>query len=85
MLACLLYRPPNSSVDVLDNLYSALCNLDVSLFSHFMLVGDFNVDFMSPSRPLFSKLQCIASSLYCHRLLLNPPITVTLAFSLLLT
>ena len=53
---CLPYRPPSSSA---DNLYS---NLDVSLFSHFILVGDFNVDFMSPSWPLFSKLQCIASS-----------------------
>ena len=53
---CLFYRPPNSSIEVLDNLYSVLGNIDVSLFSHFILIGDFNVDVMSPSQPLFSKL-----------------------------
>ena len=37
---CLLYRPPNSSFDVLDSMHDILCDLDVSLFSHFILVGD---------------------------------------------
>ena len=31
-------------------------------FFLYLLIGGFNVDFMSPSRALFSKLQCIASS-----------------------
>ena len=33
---CLLFRPPNSSVDVLDNLYSVLCNcfLVLSFYSN---------------------------------------------------
>ena len=69
---CLLYRPPSSSVDVLDNLYSVLCNLDVCLYSHFLLIGDFNVDFMSPNRPLFSKLQSIASSFVLSQVITEP-------------
>ena len=68
----MLYRPPSSSVDVFDNLYSVLCNVDVSLFSHFILVGDLNVDFMSPSRALFSKLQCIASSFVLSQAVTEP-------------
>ena len=69
---CLLYRPPSSSVDVLDNLYSVLCSLDVCLYSHFLLIGDFNVDFMSPNRPLFSKLQSIASSFVLSQVITEP-------------
>ena len=68
----MLYRPPSSSVDVFDNLYSVLCNVDVSLLSHFILVGDLNVDFMSPSRALFSKLQCIASSFVLSQAVTEP-------------
>ena len=35
---CLFYRPPNSSFDVLDSLYSVLCSIDVALYSHFSLL-----------------------------------------------
>ena len=42
---CLLYRPPNSNNDFFDSLYDILCTLDISLFSNFLLLGDFNVDF----------------------------------------
>jgi len=69
---CLFYRPPNSSIEVLDNLYSVLGNIDVSLFSHFILIGDFNVDVMSPSQPLFSKLMCIASSFLLSQAVVEP-------------
>lgn len=44
---CLLYRPPNSSCDFLDYLYDVLCSIDISLFSNFLLLGDFNIDFFS--------------------------------------
>ena len=74
---CLFYRRPSNCAEVLDSLYSVLCNVDVSLFSHFVLIGDF-IDFMSPRQPLFSMLQCITSS--CHKLLPDPPITVTLVW-----
>ena len=42
-----------------------------------IIVGDFNVDCMSPSRALFSKLLRIASSFVLSQAVLNPPITVT--------
>ena len=73
---CLLYRPPSSSFEVLNSLHDVLCNLDVSLFSHFILVGDFNVDFLSPNRPLYDKLLSITS---CF--LLQQVVTKTTHFS----
>ena len=49
---CLLYRPPNSSCDFLDYLYDVLCSIDISLFFNFLLLGDFNIDFLSQNHPL---------------------------------
>ena len=37
----LFYRPPSSSVSYLDNLFTVLCNINVSLFSNSVLLGDF--------------------------------------------
>ena len=63
-----------SSFDVLNNLHDVLSNLDVSLFSRFILVGDFNVDFLSPNWPLYHKLLHV----FCYsRLSPNPLILVT--------
>ena len=42
--ACVVYRPPNSSISVLDNLFTTLCSLNVCSFSNFVMVGDFNID-----------------------------------------
>ena len=40
----LFYRPPSSSVSILDNLLSALyTSIDISKSSNFILLGDFNV------------------------------------------
>ena len=69
---CLLYRPPNSSNDFLDYLYDVLCTLDISLFSNFLLLGDFNIDFLSQSHPHFSKLVCITSSFLLHQVVSHP-------------
>ena len=80
----LFYRPPGSDIDILDNLYSALCNIDVSLFSHFILIGDFNVDVMSPNRPLFSKLMNITSSFLLSQIV-TELILVVPVYHLLLT
>ena len=49
-----------------------LCNIDVSLFSHFILIGDFNVDVVSPNRPLFSKLMNITSSCLLSQIVTEP-------------
>ena len=50
------YRPPSSSVSVMDNLFSVLESLDSSYFSNFVLLGDFNIDFCNPLHPPYSKL-----------------------------
>ena len=51
----LWYRPPSNS-GALDDLYSIFENLDISVFSSFILLGDFNIDFCNHHHPLFSKL-----------------------------
>ena len=60
----LFYRPPSSPYSVLDNLLISLCcHVDVTLFSNFILLGDFNVNVLNSLHSLFSKLQSVASSL----------------------
>ena len=55
------YRPPDN-LDALDFLYSVLETLDISIFSRFLLVGDFNVDFSNKQHPLFYKFLTILDS-----------------------
>ena len=55
-------------VTFFDYLYGVLCSIDISLFSNFLLLGDFNIDFLAQNHPLFSKLVCITSSFYFTRL-----------------
>ena len=43
------YRQPSSHVAIFDSLFDDICSLDVSYFSNFILLGDFNVDMLSPS------------------------------------
>ena len=50
----LWYWPPSNS-GALDNLYSTFESLDISIFSSFILLGDFNIDFCNHHHPLFSK------------------------------
>ena len=46
------YRPPNSPTSTFDTLLCALCfYIDVSLFSNFVLLGDFNVNVFNPLSP----------------------------------
>ena len=59
---CLFYIPPNSSLNVLDRLYSVLCSSDVALYSHFFLMGDFSIDLMSPNHTIHCKLLSITSN-----------------------
>ena len=52
---CVFYRPPSSSCsEILDSLCEALFIVDISHFSNFLLLGDFNVDFNNPSCHLYS-------------------------------
>ena len=40
---------PSSHVAIFDSLFDVICSLDVSHFSNFILLGDFNVDMLSHS------------------------------------
>ena len=60
MAISLFYRPPNSTSDLFTSLANYLEKVDMSQFSSFMLLGDFNVDYSNPSHPLFDKLDHIA-------------------------
>ena len=41
----LFYRPPSSPVLVFESLCTVLQSLDTALFSNFVFLGDFNIDF----------------------------------------
>ena len=62
----------NSCADILDSLYSTLCRIDIFLFSHFVLVGYFNVDLSTSSHPLSPKLHNIASSFILSQIVTQP-------------
>ena len=51
---CLFYRPPSSYVSIFDNLIRVLLSLHPFSFSHFLLIGDFNINFHNPSNHLFT-------------------------------
>jgi len=53
----LFYRPPSSPADIFDNLFTVVHKLNPFCYSNFVLIGDFNVDFLNQSHPLSSKLQ----------------------------
>ena len=68
----LFYRPPCSNVYVLDRLFSTLCNLDVSVFSNFYLIGDFNINFVCEASPFCSNLLSIVSSFNLIQVVTEP-------------
>lgn len=58
----LLYRPPSCPVTVFDTLFTTLQSLDAGLFSNFVLLGDFNIDFCNPHHYLYSRLASMLST-----------------------
>ena len=66
----LLYIP-NSCSSLFDTLFCTLCNLDVSVFSNFVLL-DFNIDYFCTQSPLFSRLNSVASSFNLTQLVTEP-------------
>ena len=49
------YSTPSSPVCTFDNFCTTLLSLDPVLFSNFVLLGDFNINFYNPNHPLYSK------------------------------
>ena len=68
----MFYRPPNSSPFVIDSLFTILCNLNVSLFSNFYLIGDFNIDYFCTSHPLYCNLTSVVSSFNLTQVVSEP-------------
>ena len=60
----LFYRPPNSPPSILTTLSTLLEAIDISTFSNFILVGDFNVDVSNPSHPLTNTLNDMSHSFH---------------------
>ena len=55
----IFYRPPSSPVCVLDSLFDVLCAQDITIISNLILLGDFNINYLSPTMFLYHHLQCI--------------------------
>ena len=53
--------PPSSLAAVLDDLCTYFETIDVTQFANFIVVGDFNIDVSSCSRPLLHKLMSVMS------------------------
>ena len=69
----LFYRPPSSSHFIFDTLLTALCShINASLLSNFILLGDFNVDFLNITHPLLPKLHALSSSLCLSQVEFEP-------------
>ena len=72
----LFYRPPGSGHELLDSLFSTLCNIFLLSSSNFYLIGDFNIDFFVSNTPLYNKLLSVVSS-FNLTLVVSEPTRVT--------
>lgn len=63
----LFYRPPSSGVQNLERLYTYFESLDLSYFSNFVFLGDFNVDFCNQFHFLYSHVASILDSFSLHQ------------------
>ena len=68
----LFYRPPSSDNSVLDNLFSTLCSIFITLPCKLILLGDVNIDFLSSCTSLYRKLVSIMSSFNLHQIVSEP-------------
>ena len=68
----LFYRPPGSNSSSLDTLFSTLCNFNPNIFVNACIVGDFNIDFLSPLNFLYNKLLSVMSSFNLTQVVSKP-------------
>ena len=68
----LFYRPPNSNPVVMESLFTILCNLNVSVFSHFYFMGDFNINYFCTSHPSYCNLTFVVSSFNLTQIVPEP-------------
>ena len=65
----LFYRPPSSDNSVLDNLFSTSCSIFITLPCKLILLGDFNINFLSSCTSLY---RSIMSSFNLHQIVSEP-------------
>ena len=68
----LYIAPPSSGSEFLDTLYNILCSINIDLFSNFILIGDFNIDFLSQTHRDFSQLTSITTSFLLQQVIRTP-------------
>ena len=59
-----LYRPPDSPISISDTLFHSIELIDISQYSNFILVWDFNVDVSNQLHPLHPKVTSLLD-LFC--------------------
>ena len=70
-----LYRPPSSPVSFFDNFCTALQHLSPHLFTSFVLIGDFNIDFCKKDHPYFYRLCDILQTFSLSQVVPSPTLT----------
>ena len=61
---CLFYCPPSYNAPIFETLLNYLESINAGQLSNFILLGDFNVNYVNTSNPMYYNL-CTLSSLYC--------------------
>ena len=68
----LLYRPPNSCPTLLDSLFCILYDLDATVLSNFVLLGDFSTDYFCTQHFLYAKLCSVTDSFNLTQVVTEP-------------
>ena len=58
------YTPPDSTVSIFGILFHSIELIDISRYSNFILIGDFNVDVFDHLHPLYPKVSTLLD-LFC--------------------
>ena len=69
---CVFYCPPSSNVEYLENLYNNLSSFYPFLLNNFILIGDFNIDFLVQNHPHLPHLLSIVNSFMLHLVVTSP-------------
>lgn len=68
----IFYRSPSSLYACMDDFYTFLENMDVSLLSKLIFVGDFNINFYDTHQSLYHKLDNIISTFSLTQIVKDP-------------
>lgn len=68
----IFYRPPSSDVNYFDTFCDIVENLDIVNYSNFILVGDFNIDYLTTSHHLLPRLNGLCELLSLNQVVTEP-------------